>query len=272
MPNIDSIQPVYYDSLYPYYVYYDNLPLKNIVARQELINSAVENQRQVLTDAIGNQGTLSNRLNRSLEEDGSLKQSAVDDAWHNIAYHTDGYYDDGISVIEYVRMTGSERAKLSLVADDATSLAIQVQTPSTIVLFENETIELIASDSITWDVTAPNQIQANVTFASTSLHNHYYDQVPVHDNILSPDYQTYKVNALASAYKEGSLRVFINGIRLSADTTDEPYYVYIPSADGPGETWNLMAFTPDAENGTFTLNRAITASDVIRIDYDIQLI
>lgn len=271
MANIDSIQPVYYDAEYPYYVYYDNLPLRNIVTRQELINSAVENQRKILTDAIGTQGTLSNRLNRSLDADGALKTTAVDDSWHNIAYHTDGSYDDGVSIINYVRMKNEERAKLSLIADAATSLALQVETPSTIVLFEDETVELIASSTIAWSVVAPNQIKADLTFATTSIHNHYYDLVPVHYNTVTPDYQTYKVNSLASPYKDGSLRVYINGIRLTADTTAAPHYVYVPSASGPSEDWTLMTFTPDSTNGLFTLNRAITVSDVIRIDFDIQL-
>ena len=44
MPNIDVIVPVYYNTLDPYYVYYDNLPLRNLVIRDELMNSAIESQ------------------------------------------------------------------------------------------------------------------------------------------------------------------------------------------------------------------------------------
>lgn len=271
MPNIESIQPVYYDTLMPYYIYYDNLPLRNIVTRQQLINSSVESQRRILTEAIGNQGTLSNRLNRSLEEDGSLKTSAVDDAWHNIAYHSDGLYDDGVSVINYVRMMQDERAKLSLIADAATSLSLEVHTISTIIPFIDEMVELLPSSTVTWTVVPPNQLKAELTFATTSLHNHYYDQKPEHYDIITPDYQNYKVNSMVTPYTEDSLRVYINGIRLTADTTASPYYVYVPSADGPSEDWNLMTFTPDPENGLFTLSRSIAVNDVIRIDYDIQL-
>lgn len=271
MPNIDSIVPVYYSELDPYYVYYDNLPLRNIVLRQELINSAVETQKQIIAESKGTQGTLANRLAQSIEDDGSLKSSAIDDAWHNIAYHTDGTYDDGISIIQYVRMRNEERAKLEFIADAATSLALQVETPSTIILFEDETVELLGSSSVTWSTLAPNQIQANLTFPLSAIRQHYYDQVPVFYDLITPDYQTYKVNSIASPYVEGSLKVFINGIRLSADTTDPPYSVYVPSADGPEGTWYLMSFTPDYANGTFVLSRSITASDVIRIDYDIEL-
>lgn len=266
MPNIDAIQPVYYDASYPYYVYYDNLPLRNIVTRQELINSAVDRQWDILNESIGSAGTLANRLAASLNPDGSLKTEAIDDTMHSIAYHTDGSYDDGVSVINYVRMQSGERAKLSLVADSATSLALQVNTPSSIVLFEDETVELISSSTVTWGVVAPNQIAAHLTFASDSLHNHLYDQTPVHDNLIEPDYQTYKINSLATPFISGSLRVYINGMRLS-----ETGYVYAPSASGPTEDWTLLSYTPDAENGMFTLSTNITSIDVIRIDYDTQI-
>ena len=265
MPNIDSIQPVYYQALDPYYVYYDNLPLRNIIARQELINSAVDLQRSVLVEAIGTSGTLSNRLAKSINDDGTLITSAIDDAQHNIAQHTDGVYDDGVSIISYVRMKNDERAKLSLIADMATSLALQVNTISNAILFEDETIELVSSDTITWDVEAPNQLTAHLTFPISAIHNHYYDQTPVDYDVI-PDYQTYKVNSLATPYIEGSLRVYINGVRLSESTS-----VYVPAADGPESNWTLTSFTSVYSSGTFVLSRSITALDVLRIDYDLEL-
>ena len=266
MPNIDLIPEVYYHTLDPYYVYYDNLPLSNIIQRQELINNAVDNNRDILTDAIGTQGTLSNRLDRSLEEDGSLKTSAINDAEHSIAYHTDGAYNDGVSIIEYVRMLSSERSKISLVADEATSLGLLIETPSTTVLFEDTTVEVIPSPTVTWGITAPNKLQANLTFPTTALHNHYYDLDPVHYVLASPDYKTYKVNTLASVYNDGSLRVYINGIRLSEGNS-----VYVPPADGPDGDWTLTSFTSTAASGIFLLSRSITASDIIKIDFNLPL-
>jgi hypothetical protein len=64
---------------------------------------------------------------------------------------------------------------------------------------------------------------------------------------------------------EGSLRVYINGSRL---TENSEIYVsgYTPSSDNIS-----ISFTSDYENGTFFLTNAITDDDIIRIDFDIAL-
>jgi len=260
MPRIDLITPVEYNSLWPYNSNYDNLPLKYILARQDLINLAVDQSEEILRNSVGTAGSLSNRLNQSLEEDGSLKTTAVDESLHNIGAHEDGTYES----IDYVRMKADERDKLELIADEATSLKIQFETVSTTVLFENETVEFQDSETVQWTVTVPNIITANLAFPATAAHEHNYDLVPVHDNLLTPDYINYKSTSGAIAYIEGSLRVYINGIRISENVD---VYVYVADS-GPSGTWYATSFTPDAENGTFALSRAIDASDVITIDFD----
>jgi len=105
-----------------------------------------------------------------------------------------------------------------------------------------------------------------MNFPPSIAHRHIYDVAPVHDNLTSPDYQTYKVNSIASPYIEDSLRVYINGFRVS--TTEE---VYVPGPTGPTSTWYLTTFTPDHENGKFVLNRAIDPDDVIYVDFDLAV-
>ena len=104
-------------------------------------------------------------------------------------------------------------------------------------------------------------------------HNHFYDFTPVAQNIVTPDYKSYKVTSIGTPYKQGTLRVYVNGIRLS-----ESNLVYIPfnfTVSGP--SWKLMGYTEDVADvngivtsGKFTLSSTITASDIIRVDFDTQ--
>jgi Holliday junction resolvasome RuvABC DNA-binding subunit len=130
---------------------YDNLPLRNIYIRQELINDAVNINSDILRQAVGTQGTVSNRLAQSINDDGTLKASAIDGAKHNIAQHKDGQATVssaelaaltalGYSVsnpVPFVRMTLAERDKLSLMASEATAFKLQLDTPSNVVLFDD---------------------------------------------------------------------------------------------------------------------------------------
>jgi len=262
MPRIDLITPVFYQDLWPYHSRYDNLPLEYIVARQELINYAVDNNEEILEESQGTAGSLSNRLNQSIEEDGDLKTDAIDDALHSIGAHTDGEYDG----VDYVRMLDSERDKLDLISDQATALRIQFEAISAISAteFSDETVTFRDSDTITWEITNPNIVTANMVFPDSAAHEHHYDLTPVHADQDEPDYTNYKVTSSATAFIEGSLRVYINGIRISEDET-----VYVYNADsGPAGTWTLTQFTGDADNGTFELNRAIDEADTIKIDFD----
>src|SRR5476649_580731 len=101
MPDIDLIPEVLHQSLDPYHWYYDNLPLQNILDRISLVNYAVDNAEDILRKSVGTQGTLANRLAQSINDDGTLKTAAIDDALHNIESHS----DNGT----YVRMLLAER-------------------------------------------------------------------------------------------------------------------------------------------------------------------
>lgn len=258
MPQIDLITPVYYNPNDPYHYLYDNLPLKNIITRQILINLSVDNVIEQMADAVGTQNTVANRLNQSINADGSLKTASIDAAMHTMDDHTD--------TVNYVRMSKEQSDKLDLVADSATNFGVDVQLDSignNVVSFTAGKLKFVPSDSVTFSIASPNMLSMNLAFPATAAHQHYYDQTPVSENSLTPDYIHYKVNSMATPFIDGSLRVYINGIRLSS--TDS---VYVP---GDNNVWTLFKFTPDYANGRFYLSAPAPNDDVIKIDYDTPL-
>jgi hypothetical protein len=261
MPRIELIPEVFHAPQDLYHFHYDNLPLENILERQKIINSAVDNNSETLRESTGTQGSLSNRLAQSINDDGSLRTTAVDSTLHNIGAHTDGVFED----VDYVRMMLEERDKLALISDEATALKIQFNTASVTALFEDTTVEVTDSDTVTWEIIAPNMVRAHMAFPQEAAHGHNYDFIPVSQNIITPDYKNYKTTSISTPFIEGSLRVYINGIKLSETST-----VYVIPASGPNGTWKLIKFTPNASAGMFALSASITSSDIIRIDFDIE--
>lgn len=282
MPEINQIPVPLYAADQPYHWEYDNLPLQALANRDEIINAEVDNLSQILGDTAGTQGTLANRLNQSIDQDGNLLSVAVDQTLHNIAEHLDGsktvtgpeladYIALGFpslsNPVPFVRMLQAERDKLALIASEATNMSISVETISNIVLFEQGPLDLVASESIEWVVTNPNKIQAVLKVSTDFAHRHYYDLTPV----VLPTTDTvpvlnklFKVTSTSTPYIADSLRVYINGVRIS-----NSYSVYYPS--NPVLTWQLNSFTEDNVNGRFTLLNPIADTDIIQIDFDQSL-
>jgi hypothetical protein len=259
MPRIELIPEVYYQPNDPYHWEVDNLPLRNIIRRQDLINLALDNVIVQMTDAIGTQGSLSNRLNQSIDADGNLKTAAIDEALHSIEEHADT--DD------FVRMTRDQSDKLDLIADEATNFGLLVNSDgSNLVLFEAGYVRVEPSNTVTPRVEAPNILKFDFAFPASAAHQHFYGLVPVHVNLVTPDYIHYKVNSVATPFIDGSLRVFINGIRIFEDAE-----VYVPGALIT-DPWTLLSFTPDYVNGLFELSAAISDDDIIRVDFEISLV
>lgn len=252
MPRIELIDVPLHQADDPYHFEFDNLPLKALKTRQELINSSLDNLIAQMRDAIGTQNTVANRLNQSIDPDGNLKSSAINEALHSISEHTD--------TDEYVRMTAAERAKLDGIDSEATNITVTVDD----VVLDAGTVLFDSSSSIQVELTSPNIIKWNLAFDPAFAHQHYYNLEPVPAD-LSPDYINYKVNSISSAFIEGSLRVYINGMRIFEDE------VYVPGVlvDDP---WTLIKFTPNHTDGTFVLSTAISSDDIIRIDFDISLV
>lgn len=258
MPNINLITVPQYQANQPYHYFYDNLPIDALVQREDLINYAVDINTEILRQTIGTAGSLPARLNQSLQDNGALKTAAVDTALHNIGYHTDGDYD-GVS---YVRMELSERQKLSLIADEATSLSIGIQGPSDITYISDGVALIDNSSTITWSVSLDQKIRADVSVGLTNAHMHYDNIEPISAD-LTPNYKDYITN-LPSEFTAGSLKVYINGVRIFSDIT-----IYAPTSD-PSSAWQLNSFTENSGLG-FSLLNAITAYDTIRIDFEVPL-
>lgn len=252
-----------------------------MIDRILLVNSQVDIDADVLRRSLGTVGSLAARLAASLNDDGSLKTAAVDAADHNIADHTDGSVIVGGVPISYVRMLADERTKLEGIADGANDLTVLIDVsgsiPSNIsaistvtseeISFTSGQIHLKGSDSITWRIDTDGGLFADTTFPTAARHRHYYDITPSFLDPISPNYKDYKV---VYAYKEGSMRVYINGVRLSQTTE-----VLVPTSFGmSGPSWVPLSYTEDvAVNGSvptgiFSLSDNITASDDIRVDFD----
>lgn len=264
MPTPEPIRK--YQALDPYNHVVDNQPIEDLELNLGIINTQVDLNTLAISDSIGTQGTLANRLNQSINDDGSLKTEAIDAAAHSIAEHTD---DGG-----FVRMTDSERSKLDLIASGATDLKIMVEAISTTPLFDTGTVTIKESDSISWRVTG-TEVYADVAFPLASRHQHYYNIEPYPVVPLSPDYQNYYTTSVQTAYKEGSLRINVNGMRINPTNSNDP--ILFPRASGDEATWVELSYDEDTAtdgivtSGKFTLSDAIDSSDRIYIDFDISL-
>ncbi len=123
-------------------------------------------------------------------------------------------------------------------------------------------------------------VYADVQFPLSSRHKHYYDLKPAPQNIITPDYQNYYTTTLATAYMAGSLRVYVNGIKIShLDTSPgAPADIQFPRI-GVTTTWTSLNYSEDTASivsgivtsGKFALSAAITSSDRITIDFDFSL-
>jgi hypothetical protein len=240
MPNIAGMPITKYQPLWAYHHYYDNLPIEDIEDQLFVVNAQVDLNEGALADSIGSAGSLANRLNQSLEEDGSLKTTAIDDALHSIAEHLDAG--------GYVRMTDVEQSKLNLIDSEATNLSIAVETVSTTLIWPTvgQIFKLVDSDTVTWRV-EDAEVYADTAWAKSLVVLPSYNITPV----LVSGY-VYKTTSVNTPYKAGSLRVYINGLRLNT-TANVGGYKYT-------ETSPTL--------GTFTLNKALGSGDVFRIDFD----
>jgi hypothetical protein len=261
MPEIDLIQVPLYSPLFPYFWTYDNLPLQAIIERENLINDAVDINSDILRQAAGTQGTLATRLNRSIDQDGNLIPTAIDYALHNIGAHTDGPYLG----TEYVRMELTERNKLEFIAREATNMRLEFETISVTNIFDEGPVIFENSESVTWELLDFNRVQAHITVPFTAIFQPNYDITPAYQNPFSPDYQSYQTTSLPTLFIDGSLRLFVNGVRLT-----ETAVVPVPRVD-PSLPLLLLSYSSDSSTGLFVLTSAIAASDVIRIDFDTQL-
>lgn len=278
MPDLGALPVPRYQSDQPYHYEYDNVPLKTLEDRDNLINAAVDRHEVIFEDCAGTQGTLANRLNQFVDANGDLKPAAVDESLHSVAEHVDSSktvlsgelsayqllgFPSLTNPVSFVRMLEVERLKLANSADNATNLVIDVDvfpasiiptlipsvTPSyTTVTFGDiggsmPTLRLTESDSILWTYESPNKVRAELKISTAFAHRHFYNLTPI---LVSGT--TYKVTTVSTPYIADSLRIHVNGLRLTtADYTEQPTL------------------------GRFTLTTALIIGDVMRIDFDQSL-
>jgi len=260
MPVLQTVRQ--YTPAQPYYYEIDNIPITDLIGNINTINTQVDINTQAILNAAGTAGSLAYRLNASMDSAGHLTQAAVNYANHNIADHAEAGVSNGDGT--YVVMTLAERARLALMADNSTSLALTVLAGSissyTPYYFTNETVTLQPSATIQWAKSTDSMgnplISANYVFTGAA-HQHVYNETPA-----GSDYQHYTV--LGGSYTSGSLRVYVNGVRLFEGTS-----VYVPTNTVSPITWVANYYTETSDSaGTFTLYAAIGSSDIIIVDYD----
>lgn len=256
MPAIELIQVPSYEALSPYNHIVDQQPINGLAERILIVNNQVDNNTSDLVSAAGSQGSVSNRLNQSLNADGSLKVEAVDNVLHSIEQHLDSD--------NFVRMKIEERTKLSFIAPYATSLEINVETISGSVAFANDELVIGESDSISWRY-EDNKLYADTSFPSSVRHTHYYGLVPVTSDRLN-----YTTTSINTAYKQGSLRVYINGVRLNSH-----HNVYVPIGVPSTVTWTAFSFEEGTAtsgvvtDGDFVLSSTVPVSASVVVDFDV---
>lgn len=295
MPDLDKLPVPQYAAEQPYHYDYDNLPLKTLAERDVLISNAVDKIDGILADAAGSTASLADRLDESLNADGTISVSTIDDTNHNIAKHEDAYNSTAVgagtttvdagellayqglgfpsltSPVSFVRMLDVERNKLANVQTGATNLTISFPD-ATVAIFGDTNPTLTISDSPTvawaWD---GSSISAGVVGSFTNPHQHYYNSIPYNPSV---DYQNYQTTISSTPFMSGSLRVYVNGVRLPEYDALNTVYAYVPSSTfsgGQPASWSQNYFDPDPTGGTFALYAAIDSGDTITIDFDIDL-
>jgi len=295
MPDLDKLPVPQYAPEQPYHYDYDNLPLKTLAERDVLISNAVDKIDGILADAAGSTASLADRLDVSLNADGTISVATIDDTNHNIAKHEDAYNSTAVgagtttvgvselaayqalgfpsltSTVSFVRMLDAERNKLANIQPDATQLTVEFPgaTPA-IFGYTNPTLTVADSGTIAWAWDGTS-ISAGVVGSFTNPHRHYYNLQPYNPSV---DYQTYYTNNVSTAFMTDSLRVFVNGVRLPQYDALNTVYAYIPSSTfsgGQPASWTQNYFTPDPVNGAFSLYTPISSGDTITIDFDEDL-
>lgn len=243
MADLSRIPIRYFEQTDPYGYVVDNRPLQDLARRIDLVNQEVTGISSQLQTAGGTQG-LVERLNRSLNPDGTLKGSSVPP--HNLDIHPDAG--------GYVKMTAEERSKLQGIAPSATSFGIKVNQNPVLQsgcahLLDSQTIKLVQTGS---------QIRLYSLVPSGYYHRHYGPSEPlvkcrkegsqyIWDEEASPAYfvraiSTYQINRDRGNYplyfytndgipvgesegtpvpfRVGSLGCQVNGVGLPIDYSD----------------------------------------------------
>jgi hypothetical protein len=286
MPNINSINIPSYQPNQPYFWTYDNLPIDAIKQRENLINSAVDNNSYELRNAAGDAGTVGVRLAQSMDATGHLLEDAVNGVNHRISSHRDdsanvdantlsGYqilFSTLTNPVSFVKMLEVERSKLSTVSENANFLQLNIQTASNVAQLTDTQVLFQPSDTISWKllgnpgVDDQVYLSAEVSSGLSNPHKHYYQMTPIKALVSSTSPNYNKVYTIGMTFMSESLKVYINGIRLFSDAV-----VFYPTRSSTPE-FKQNSFTPNLNNNGFSLLNAISSDDIIRVDFDVSMV
>jgi len=258
MPAINTLAEVLVQPDWPYHYHYDNLPLKQILLRQEMINAALDANTQILEAAKGNMPDIGSRMDVSLNADGTLKSNVIPVHSIDLVLDTGAITVD--SAYAYVKMTTIERAKLFNLNSGATALKISFPNTPIDTIFINELVKINDSSTIAWSVSADSSGNgvALARLITPVPEAQYYNVTP---NTL--DYQNYSIG---QSIVPNSLRVYINGVRIFSGIT-----VHVPEPNISSCTtgcWDTFSYVSADTAGTFQLNSPCSSSYVVRIDYN----
>ena len=259
-----------YQPLWPYNHYYDNLPIEDLANQLFVVNTQASLTEQALESSIGSAGTLAARLAVALEDNGSLRASAVDgaivdgtsDTGHNIAMHQDGVDGGGTA---YVRMLYNERATLENIVSGSTKLPLNISvyspvlgTPTPVPVGTGLTIG--NSDTITWSLSETNIATANAAYTFWLTGGKIYNATPSGSG-------TSFTTPSSLPYISGSLRVYINGIRINpigaaAITIGGSSYTYTEGATNDTRGYYVVTA------GDFVLSNSVASNTMLAIDFD----
>lgn len=281
--NLNDIDGVpLYKSSDPYHYDFDNKPIKSLAQRDKVLMGLISRVTKILKDAAGDLGDLSTRLNQSIDPLGNLKLSAIDESNHNIANHVDGrkeitdeelsYYTSlGYNITKnpkFIRIVQEERDKLSRIEAEANNIKISVKQDSDDHIFENGIVKIENSDTIECVLTTDNSLKFNSKFPVEVAHRHYYNVDPISNN-----YKDYIINGIPK-FKEGSLRVYVNGFRIqgcSSDCANKNFSSY-PTLYTGSAVWRSIYFVENSDTASFSLSTSLNPTDEIIVDYDITLL
>lgn len=220
MADLSKIPIRYFEQVDPYGFVVDNRPLRDLESRIDLVNSDITGLSNTLSDAAGDTGSLANRLNVSLEDDGSIKAAAI--PAHDLHIHADSG--------DFVKMTSEERTKLSGVSTSASNFGLSINQGQA---KRDEVVNIEESASI-----KIHETSSGIQFYSIVPTSYYH----LHYGPLEPLVKCRKENGVFIPDEDASTPYYIRAVTTyemnKSSASTYPTYFYtsdgVPSGDDEG--------------------------------------
>lgn len=245
MANINSIPIRFYNTSDPYTSTVDNRPIEDLNARIVMVNTHLESLFLEIVSARGSEQSLNQRLSASLLANGGIDPNAT---FNVLAANV--VEENTPSENDRVWMTRKEKYKLSLIENGSNVFRILLPNENSplegdVRLIVGNTIRISRKPS----KDGKDLLYIDTVLSADRLHEHRYDQriLSFNDGIANIDLSGEKIIS-------GSLKVFLNGIRLRKDQ-----FLEIVDSDG-----SIVGFEISDTDLIIDL-----AFDSLTVDYDI---